>query len=413
LPEERILALLDPVLSPTSVALSRIRQLSAHEVGHTLGFAHNFAASTYGDRASVMDYPAPRITINEDGSLSAADAYGVGVGAWDKFAVRYAYSQFREDQDEQQQLNQLVAEALADGLIYLTDQDARPDGAAEPLANLWDNGDNVADELEHVLRVRRLAMERFAGVAARDGVALGDLELDFVPLYLHHRYQVQAAVKALGGFHYRYAVAGDGQPQVQEVDVEQQRRALQALLLSIQPAELDIPDGILSLLAPAAESGFEDVERFSGRTGRIFDWRAAAESAVRLVVQGILHPERAARLQRAAGADWSLAVVMNELRRAAFGGSELRGRQATLQQLVQTIVVEETIRLAGDERAADDVRATAEAELRLLVADALRGEGDPHAQSLRANVLRFLKRPHPTAKAPQTVPAPPGSPIGR
>ncbi len=267
--------------------------------------------------------------------------------------MRYAYSQFREEQDEQEELEKLIRQGLQQGLRYLTDVDARPAGAAEPTANLWDNGEDVVDELDHVLRVRRLALDRFAKTSLLEGTPLGELELDFVPLYLHHRYQVEAAVKALGGFRYAYGVVGDGQDEMRPVDVEQQRRVLTSLLSALKAEELDIPDEVLHKLTPAADAGYEDRERFGGRTGRIFDWQAAAESAIDLVIGGILHPERAARLERDPRADWGLAKVLDEVRNAVFEDRALQGRQARLHRLVQNSVVQHLIELAGNPAAAD------------------------------------------------------------
>ncbi|MDG1874511.1 MAG: zinc-dependent metalloprotease, partial [Mariniblastus sp.] len=192
------------------VSLARIRQLSAHEVGHTIGFVHNFAASTYGDRASVMDYPAPRIKISDDGKLDMSDAYGVGIGAWDKVSVKFAYSQFDNGVNESEPLNAILESAAEAKMIFISDSDARPAGAAHPMANLWDNGTDPLQELQHVMRVRRIALDRFDPKKLPPGTTTADIAQYLTPLYLHHRYQLQAAGKLLGGHRYQYGYA-DGQ----------------------------------------------------------------------------------------------------------------------------------------------------------------------------------------------------------
>ncbi len=187
------------------MVLARIRQLSAHEVGHTLGLAHNFAASACG-RASVMDYPAPLVKIRDGKTLDLSDAYARGVGAYDLLAVRYAYAQFPDGADEAKALREIVRKGVSDGLLFLSDADARPAGAAHPLANLWDNGDDPVASLRHEMKVRAIGLERFGLDRLPDGAPLSDLEARLLPLYLHHRYQLQAAVKTLGGVRYTYAV---------------------------------------------------------------------------------------------------------------------------------------------------------------------------------------------------------------
>ena len=208
------LAGFDPTAEPAAMVLARIRQLSAHEVGHTLGLAHNFAASACG-RASVMDYPAPLVKIRDDKTLDLSDAYARGIGAYDLLAVRYAYAQFPAGADAATRLREIVRQGIADGLLFLSDADARPAGAAHPLANLWDNGDDPVASLRHEMKVRAIGLERFGINNLADGAPLSDLEARLLPLYLHHRYQLQAAVKTLGGVRYTYAVKdGDDGPAV-------------------------------------------------------------------------------------------------------------------------------------------------------------------------------------------------------
>ncbi|KAB2955293.1 MAG: DUF5117 domain-containing protein, partial [Thermoanaerobaculia bacterium] len=219
---------------PVRLALARIRQLAAHEVGHTLGLAHNFAASALG-RVSVMDYPAPLVTVSESGELDFSRAYTAGVGEWDAAAVRWAYAEFPPGADEAAGLERIARETLERGLVILSDADARPPGAANPLACLWDNGSDPVAALRRTMRVRRIALTRFGARNVRAGQALASLEEVFATVYFHHRFQAAAAAKLLGGLDYRHALAGDGQAPAAPVAPERQRRARSAGLISASP----------------------------------------------------------------------------------------------------------------------------------------------------------------------------------
>jgi Met-zincin/Domain of unknown function (DUF5117) len=193
-----------------NAVLARIRQLSAHELGHTLGLSHNYISSTQ-NRASVMDYPHPLLKLAPDGALDTSDAYATGIGEWDKVAITFGYSDFAPGTDEHAALNKVIDTARARGLTYLTDQDARPAGSAHPQVHLWDNGTNAADELDRVLSIRAKALDNFGENAIQQGTPLAQLSDTLVPVYFYHRYQTTAAIKVIGGQTYSYAVRGDGQ----------------------------------------------------------------------------------------------------------------------------------------------------------------------------------------------------------
>ncbi|MBP9111149.1 MAG: zinc-dependent metalloprotease, partial [Pyrinomonadaceae bacterium] len=282
----------------TSMSYARIRQLSAHEVGHTLGFTHNFAASTY-DRGSVMDYPAPLVKI-VNGKLDFSDAYAVGIGSFDKFATRYSYAQFPAGANEDAELRKIVTEGLASGNLFLGDQDARPANAANPLGNLWDNGADPVATLRREMKVRRIGLDQFGVKSIPVASPMSYLENVFLPLYLHHRYQLTAAAKTVGGVYYTHAVRGPAGPEPSPVaamiPADKQRDALKAVLETIDPRELAIPENVLSLIPPTAYGyGSGRSELFQKRTSPMFDPVGAAEIAADVAISALLEPNRAAR----------------------------------------------------------------------------------------------------------------------
>jgi len=401
---------------PVQLALARIRQLAAHEVGHTLGFEHNFSASACG-RASVMDYPAPLVRVTDGGELDVSDAYAVGIGEWDVAAVRWLYGARAGGDDGEA----VLAGARARGLRYHSDEDARPAGAAQPIANLWDNFADPVTGLENALDVRRVALARFGQRCLAASEPRARLEEVLAPLYFHHRYQVEAAAKALGGVDYDHARNDQIAEAAPPVPAELQRRALASLLLGLEPAALDLPEPLLRALAPRAPGLGGRAELFAGEAGVVFDPLAAAASAAGLVVEGLLQPERCLRLvdQHRRDAELpSLEEVLERLTDAAFDRPPpATEREAELSRAVQAVVVRGLVRLAGG-GAPLAVRARVEARLRRLIDEpwAVREETEAefaHARALVGEVLRFLERRGPPEGTPgPPLAPPPGSPIG-
>ncbi|MGH8167422.1 MAG: zinc-dependent metalloprotease, partial [Woeseiaceae bacterium] len=286
----------DGVQNPMlDMALSRIRQLSAHEVGHTIGIEHNFAASTQ-DRASVMDYPFPLVRFAEDGSLDLSQAYTAEIGAWDKRVVLYGYQDFADGVDAAEAREKILNDTIASGLKYVADSDARPIGSAHPDGNLWDNGADALEELAHLLRVRAYALEHFSERNIRPGRPLATLEEVLVPVFLLHRYQLEAVGKLIGGQYFSYALRGDGQEPGRPVEPERQRDAIKALVNTLQPSLLRVPPRVLELI-PARPPGFPGSrETFPSATGGTFDPSGPAGSAVALTLDVMLEPSRAARM---------------------------------------------------------------------------------------------------------------------
>ena len=276
------------------MALARIRQLSAHEVGHTIGFTHNFAAST-NDRASVMDYPHPLIEL-QNGKIDFSNAYATGIGAWDKVTVAYSYSDFDTNTNEKEALRKILKEATSSGLRFITDADARAAGGAHALAHLWDNGKTPGAALEGVLKLRQQAIQNFSKDNIKTYQPYSVLEDVFVPLYFYHRYQVEAASKVIGGLDYNYAVKGDGQMTSRSVDVATQKATLDAILKTLSAETLAIPKDKLGLFPPRAFGYNRSRESFKGKTGVAFDPFSAANTASDGTLSFLLNPQRANRL---------------------------------------------------------------------------------------------------------------------
>jgi uncharacterized protein DUF4953/uncharacterized protein DUF5117 len=423
MPDLDYLADLDPAFDSAAMSVARIRQLAAHEVGHTIGLAHNFAASTYG-RASVMDYPAPMVEI-KNGKLDLSNAYAKGIGAYDKFAIKYAYSETAPTATEAEELERILEEGVAAGMLFISDSDARPAGAAHPLASLWDNGPDPIAMLRHEMQVRRIALGDFGLNNIRVGTPLSMLEAKLLPLYLHHRYQVQAAVKSVGGLYYTYAVKTAGGPspsRVQEVvGSARQREALSAVLDTIKVEELAIPARILEIIPPRAFGyGGGTTELFNKRTDPKFDPVAAATIAADLAVTALLEPRRAARLIEFHAHDQAnpdfIEVVEALTARTWKRAAPTDAYHAAILRAVQSLVVTRMMDLAADSGAAPEVRAVATGALRDLSAS-LRlvtgaGTSAAHRRAVRDDIERFLARPDAPRKQTTPLPTPPGDPIG-
>jgi hypothetical protein len=401
------------------MVLARIRQLAAHEVGHTLGLEHNFAASTIAPGTSVMDYPHPWITFDARGKPDLSHAYATGLGAWDKVAIQFGYSQFKSGTDEHMALDSTLTKAQSNGLYFITDADARPLGGAHPHAHLWDNGPNPSDELDRILKVRAAALARFGENAIPRGTPMSQLEDTLVPLFLLHRYQTEGAAKQIGGLEYRYALRGDGQVITQIVSAADQKKALETVLKTLSPEALTLPEALLRILPPRPPAYQRSRESFPARTGLTFDPLAAAESAADLTLKLLFDPDRASRLVEYSARDGlnpSLDDVISAVVRSTWQAPRANGLQAATQSVVETAALEELLSLAADKSTSPEAAAIARAQLLSLRSWLRSNPGDSEEEkavrfAAVARVEAFEKDPDKFSPGlrPQ---APPGQPIG-
>ncbi|HUF29357.1 MAG TPA: zinc-dependent metalloprotease [Gemmatimonadaceae bacterium] len=394
-------------------ALARIRQLSAHEVGHTLGLGHNYYDSE-GGRISVMDYPHPLVTLRADSSFDFSEVYASGIGEWDEVAIAYGYQDFAPGTDERAALAALLDSAWTRDLRYLSNQDVD----LNPKVDQWSNGVDASAELRRMMEVRAVALSRFGERAIRRGQPLAQMEEALVPLYLHHRYQVEAAASALGGQHYIYAMRGDGRDPVRWAPAAEQRAALGALLATVTPAVLALPRGILDRLPPRPPGYRMSRELFPRYTGSAFDAISPAIVASRHTLSTILTPQRTARMVEQHALEPSLpsfGEVLDSLSSATFGSAARTPYEAEVRRAVQRVLVEQMIALA-DGAPMPQVRAIAADRLTSRMVALRRpgatGDERAHRALLASDIQRFLERPATTADAPQLPEAPPGAPIG-
>lgn len=392
------------------MALARIRQLSAHEVGHTIGFAHNFAAST-NNRASVMDYPHPQVTL-KDGEIDFSNAYATGIGDWDKVTVAYSYSEFDKKTNEEDALHSILKKAQNDGLRFITDSDARAAGGAHALAHLWDNGKTPTEELNAVLDLRKQAIANFSEDNIKAYQPYSVLEDVFVPLYFYHRFQVEAATKVIGGLDYNYAVKGDKQLRSKSVSASAQKETLTAVLKTLEASTLAIPKDKLDLFPPRAFGYKSSRESFKGKTGVAFDPFSAANTASDMTLQFLLHPQRANRLILQKSLDenqLSLQDVIDALLKASFEKTHTDSYLTEIQYQINVNVLKYLMNLATNDESYFQTKAIANK----TISDLLRKFLNLEAMHMQYGVMIKEFYEHPEKFKLESSPKiPDGSPIG-
>lgn len=330
------------------MAVARIRQLSAHEIGHTLGFSHNYISSAY-NRSSVMDYPHPLLRL-KNGKIDFSKAYDTKIGDWDKVTVAYAYQDFPKNKNEEKELQKILADSYKKGLRYITDQDARPSGSAHYKAHLWDNGNDITADLDNVLKIRKHAISNFSTDNIRSKQPYSVLEDVFVPLYFFHRYQTEAVTKVIGGLDYNYATKGSNELIVDRIDGKTERKALNSLLKTINIDEIAIPKRLLKLFPPRAYGYPRTRESFKSRTGVAFDPYGAVQTASQFMLGYLLNSQRANRMMQHKNIDASqlgLGEVLDELIKVSFDKKYKDGYKQGLQEVVKSEVLNALFVLAS------------------------------------------------------------------
>ena len=412
-PDFEYLAQVAPASEPVEMALARVRQLSAHEVGHTLGFPHNYMASAYG-RESVMDYPAPLVQIDESGNIDLSNAYVQRIGEYDKLSVNWLYREFPNGTNETQALERIAEQGVVDGLIYMGHTNNNFIGASHQYASVWDNGSNLVDHLKLEIRIREIGLERFGIDAIRTGEPMSTLEFVLLPLYMHHRFQLRSAIQSLGGADFRYALKGDGQIPVAIVEAEEQRDVLETVLSTLAVDFLALSPEIVQMIPPPAYR-YSEGEEFPGYTQQMFDPLAAASAAATFTIGEILNSDRMARLVLfgSMGDYPNLQEVADRLIEATWGASE--AEDAYRQQVLHTAqrsVVDQMMQQASMAGNPAEVRAILSDRLDQL-ASGIEAEGtpSPHRKLVAADIRRWQSRIENTVPGPQ-LQMPAGDPIG-
>jgi hypothetical protein len=395
------------------MALARIRQLSAHELGHTLGIMHNDDAN---NNASVMDYPHPQVQLDRAGKINISNAYGTSIGEWDKLVVTYGYQDFPKGTDEKKALDDLLAQGRARGLAFISDTDARAPGGAHPTAHLWDNGTNAAEELLRVLDVRKKALQNFSEKNIKTGAPMSTLEDVLVPVYNFHRYQTEAAAKLIGGMRYTYALRGDKQLVTEVLDKREQQKALDAMLQTLSPEVLTLPEHIISLIPPRAPGLGNNRELFAKRTGLTFDPLAAAQASADFSLSFLLHPERATRLVELGARHNTLTLqdVTKQLLDNTWKSRRKNGLAAQVQLQTEQVVLTHLMALAQNENAGYQARAVAASALADIKQHATSQAKRTRDAGYKAHLdfaLARLEKPE-EVKPARTLDLPPGAPIG-
>ena len=396
-------------------ALNRLKQLSAHEIGHTIGLAHSYATSATG-RSSVMDYPHPLISLDENGKVDFGDAYDLKIGEWDKLAITYGYGQPAANQSEEEFLEKTLQATYAAGYEFITDSDSRNPSGVHPRSHLWDNGASASEELRRLLDLRQKRMKTFGLNAIKAGEPQAILEEVFVPLYLMHRYQLEATSKLVGGMDYTYKIKGDNQTAHQWINAKSQKEALDALLLSISTAQLEIPASILALIPPRPYGYGKNRETFPSRTGPVFDPIAPAENVVDATFAFLFESGRANRIYLQQLQDKSLPGLENVLEKVSnqvFSNSMPNGLGVEIKLMTEAKLVDHLIALSKNAGASQTVRALVRNQLRLLsnFPGSYPTLLQAHRDYLKQKINAYLSLPEELTPQ-QVLNIPDGAPIG-
>ncbi len=397
------------------MALERLKQLAAHEVGHTIGLMHNYASSV-NDRASVMDYPHPLARVNEKGEIDLSNAYDLKIGAWDKISITWGYQDFPAGANEAAALNKMLTDATKKGFQFISDRDARAAGGLHPYAHLWDNGKDPVTELNEMKKVRNVALAQFGEKNIRPGMPMALLEDVLVPVYLYHRYQLEAVIKSVGGLNYTYAMRGDGQLVTKALLKEAQLKALNAAIACIDPKFLLLPESIVQLIPPRPAGYNFSKELFNKRSGLAFDAMAPAEAAADLPLSFLFNTQRLNRMTQYAIESNGLGIqeMINLLLAATWKASVKKGMEKLIQQQTSQILLTYLLAVSVDENASFETKALitkALSDLKKYIEVQQKLVKD---ESLSAHFILALERMKAPEKVKPTIhkEMPPGAPIG-
>ncbi|WNB16977.1 zinc-dependent metalloprotease [Marivirga arenosa] len=401
------------------MALARLRQLAAHEVGHTLGLAHSYASSTEND-ASVMDYPHPNIELDEKGNITLKNAYDTNIGEWDKYAIRYGYEDIPDDSDEKEYLNGIIQDANENGLSFISDRDARAQGGAHPLAHLWDNGKDPAVQLNHLLKVRNKALEKFGENVIQFDQPMAQIQEALIPIYFLHRYQVEAAVKLVGGLDYAYKIRDDKLKEMKILASEWQLEAANSLANAVLAENLAIPEKLLQQLYPRPLGYYDNRELLNGKTGVSFDALGAAEQASTLVFDLLFHPQRLNRMVEFHSRDRNnpgIEKVTEIFNNTLFNQKVSNDYHQAVKLTSQNVYINHIMKSIKDGNVSSLARAQLMSELENIDQQYLKTNYRKSALEnanigmLKQQIKLFLEHPQEYNLAP--IPSlPPGSPIG-
>ena len=402
------------------LALARLRQLAAHEVGHTLGLAHNYTSSI-NNRASVMDYPHPYVKLS-NGKIDLSEAYDTKIGDWDKVSITFGYQDFPQGTNEAEALNNIMHEAYTtQGLTFLSDQDARPAGSAHPFAHLWDNGANAAQELDRMMDVRKFALSRLGEKSIRIGEPMATLEEVLVPIYFFHRYQAEATSKIIGGLEYTYALRGDGQIPTKLVEPKLQQQAMTSLLGTLSSDALTLPESLIEQIPPRPFGYRRSNEVIRLRTNLTFDPIGAAEASANMTVSFLLHPDRATRLVEYYARDNKqpgLSNIIDQLIDATWKSVKKEDLSGEVGRAVDMVVLRNMMQLSASDQASDQARAITYLKISSLSdwliskrTNEKNENQSAHFYFAQEEIRRFYEDPEEFRKFKVLTP-PAGSPIG-
>ena len=397
------------------MALERLKQLSAHEIGHTIGLQHNYAASV-SNRASVMDYPHPFVRLNAAGNIDLSNAYDDKIGDWDKVAIAYGYQDYPSGTNEKVALNKTLDDAAKKGLQFISDQDARAAGGLHPQAHLWDNGSDAVSELKEVNKVRAKALAQFGEKNIRAGVPMANLEEVLVPIYFFHRYQLEAVTKLVGGMYYTYALRGDGQVVTKALPKEEQRKALYAAIECIDPKFLEIPDRIVQLIPPRPSGYSGSRELFRKRTGLAFDALSPAETAADYLFSFLFNSQRLSRMElyHVQNNGEGVNEMINAIMKKTWQAPRLTGMQKLIQLQTEQVLLTYLLSASVNDNNSFVVKAVMQKALKDLKAIIEAQQKATQDEMYKGHLLLALERMKDPAAARPTIhrEIPPGAPIG-